>query len=178
MEIAMDVLVVFETVEGQTEKIARFSADQVGKLGREARLINAGNLEPVSFERVGSVILAAPVHQRRHPRAFEAFLEANRQELEKRNTLMISVSLNAAFPEGLQEANEYLVEMKMRTGFAPDAEALVGGAVRTGQYDYFAMQVLRHVVLRGRDFDPSAGEHEFTDWEALAATILEFVEGR
>jgi menaquinone-dependent protoporphyrinogen oxidase len=178
MEVAMDVLVVFETVEGQTEKIAKFSADQIGKLGHKARLINAGDLEPVSFEGVGSVILAAPVHQRRHPRAFEAFLEANRQELEQRKTLMISVSLNAAFPEGLEEANEYLVEMKMRTGFTPDAEALVAGAVRTGQYDYFAMQVVRHVVLRGRDVDSGAGEHEFTDWEALAATISEFIEGK
>lgn len=174
----MGVLVVFETVEGQTEKIARFSAEEVKKLGRKARMINAGDLEPVSFEGVESVILAAPVHQRRHPRAFEAFLEANKQDLEERRTLMMSVSLNAAFPEGHEEANDYLVEMKMRTGFNPDVEALVAGAVRTGQYDYFAMQVLRHVVLRGRDYDPSAGAHEFTDWDTLAATISGFIEGK
>ena len=65
--------------------------------------------------------------------------------------------------------------MKMRTGFTPDAELLVAGAVRSNNYDYFTTQVIRHVVLRDRDYDPSLGEHEFTDWPALTSKISDFV---
>ena len=87
----------------------------------------------------------------------------------------MSVSLNAAFEEGLDEAQDYVTELKMRTGFSPDEEVLVAGAVRTEEYDYFAMQVIRHVVLRNRDHDPASGTHEFTDWDALSARIARFV---
>ncbi len=63
----------------------------------------------------------------------------------------------------------------MRTGLSPDVEALVAGAVRSSRYDYFAREVVRHVVLRGRDYDPDRRDHEFTDWQALSATLAEFL---
>ncbi len=88
---------------------------------------------------------------------------------------MISVSLSAAFPEGMEEAQDYVTEMNMRTGLTPDSQILAAGAIRTGKYDYFAQQVVRYVVLRGRKFDPGADEHEFTDWVGLAAGISEFL---
>ena len=172
----MTVLVIYETTEGQTEKIARFVADQSRRLGNDTVLIEAGGLESISFDGVGAVILAAPVHQRRHPRKFEALLEAHKDALATVKTLMLSVSLSAAFPEGHAEAEEYLVEMKMRTGLNPDAEALVAGAVRTEKYDYFALQVVRHVILRDRDIDTPTGDHESTDWRALERTVEAFLK--
>lgn len=172
----MSVLIVFETVEGQTRKIARFTESQALKAGLSAVPFDtADKTKPVSFEGVEKVILAAPVHERRHPRAFEEFVAANLRELEARDTLLISVSLKAAFPEGLEEAKDFLIEMEMRTGFTPDVEALVAGAVRTKSYDYFAAMVVQHVVLRGQDFDLDNGEREFTDWKALEKKLSEFL---
>jgi menaquinone-dependent protoporphyrinogen oxidase len=172
----MKVLIIFGTVEGQTRKIGKFAADRLRKLGHEVSLVDAAEkFADVSLEGVDTVILAASVHERRHPKPFEVLLAAQSAELNALDTLLLSISLSAAFPEGLEEAMDYLVEMKMRTGIEPTAEALVAGAVKTGSYDYFASQVLRHVVLRGRDYDPSQGEHEFTDWDALAVTIDDFV---
>ena len=172
----MTVMILFATVEGQTGKIARFVEKEVRRAGQEVVLVDVGEkMASVSYEGIDKVILAAPVHARRHPEPFEVFLVSDRRALANQSTLLISVSLSAAFPEGLEEAGEYLTELKMRTGFTPDAEALVAGAVRTNQYDYFAAQVVRHVVLRGRDFDPSADEHEFTNWQALATKLSEFL---
>jgi menaquinone-dependent protoporphyrinogen oxidase len=173
----MKVLIIYATVEGQTEKVSRFVVDDIKKQGHEAVLINVEDTSDFSFDRVDAVILAASVHQRRHPRKFEAFLQAYQTELKKMQTLLLSVSLNAAFPEGLEEAGEYVVEMKMRTGLETSRELLVAGAIRTDQYDYFAMQVVRHVVLRGQDFDHRSGEHEFTDWDAVSLEVSEFLAG-
>lgn len=172
----MTVLVAFATVEGQTDKIARFVEREVRGSGRGVERVDvSGETLPVSFDGVTEVILAAPVHERRHPKAFEVFLAARHDELESRRTLLISISLSAAFEDGLEEANEYVVELKMRTGFTPDAEALVAGAVRPGGYDYFQSQIVRHVVLRDRDYEPGSSDHEFTDWEALSSVITEFL---
>ncbi len=173
----MKVLIVYATVEGQTEKIANFAAEHIRKSGHDALLANVDDPATIAFEDSDAVILAAPVHQRMHPRTFEAFLEASKNALAQHRTLLISVSLSAAFPEGLSEAAEYIAELETRTGFTPDAELAVGGAVRIGQYDYFATQLLQHVVLRDRDYDVSAGEHEFTDWEAVASGVSGFLDG-
>lgn len=173
----MTVLIVFATVEGQTRKIAMFVRDQCVRAGHDVMMLDADQgTRSAPLASATKVILAASVHERRHAPAFEDFIRQHHDELAARQTLLLSVSLSAAFPEGHEEADDYLVEMKMRTKFEPAAEALIAGAVQTSKYDYFATQVVRHVVLRDRNFDPSAREHEFTDWSALAGTIARFLE--
>lgn len=172
----MKVSVIYATVEGQTGKIAEFVSEKISELGHEAVLVDAEETTQIDLRDSDAVILAAPVHQRRHPRRFEALLEAQKVDLKPKKTLLLSVSLSAAFPEGLEEANDYVVEMKMRTGFEPDDELLVAGAVRVGEYDYFALQVVRYVVLRDRDYDIQHGTHEFTDWAALEEKIAAFLQ--
>lgn len=171
----MKTLIIYGSVEGQTRKIARFAAEKITEMGHEVEVIDADDPAGIAFDGVEAVILAASVHQRRHPRNFEALITAQAADLAKAKTLLISVSLNAAFPEGRDEAAEYLAEMEMRTSFKPDEEMLLGGAVRTAQYDYFAMQVLRHVIMRDKPFDPSVSDHEFTDWDALSARLQSFL---
>jgi menaquinone-dependent protoporphyrinogen oxidase len=173
----MTILVAFASIEGQTGKIARFVEGAIRTSGRETALVDISEGSgPVSFDGVSEVILAAPVHERKHPRPFEVFLASQHDRLGSRRTLLISVSLSAAFEDGLEEANEYVVELKMRTGFTPDAEMLVAGAVRPGSYDYFEAQIVRHVVLHDRDFSPGSADHEFTDWDALSSGVLSFLE--
>ena len=172
----MSVLILFASIEGQTGKIARFIEAEVGSLGREATLADvSGKMAEVTFDGFDTVILAAPVHERRHPPNFEILLTASRVDLAARRTLMISVSLGAAFPELNEEAKDYLAEMKLRTGLAPNAEALVAGAVRPSSYDYYETEILRHAVLRNQTIDPGTQEREFTDWNALKAAVAEFV---
>jgi menaquinone-dependent protoporphyrinogen oxidase len=172
----MKILIAYGTVEGQTGKIADFIAGKARAMGHEVALFDTSQkLAPVSLDGVDRVILAASVHERRHPQTFEVFVSAQRTELAACKTLMLSVSLSAAFENGLEEAMDYLTEMEMRTRFTPDQSALVAGAVKTGSYDYFASQVVRHVVLKDRNYDPSAGEHEFTDWDALSDRVEAFL---
>ena len=172
----MNVLILFATIEGQTEKIARFLESEVRQAGHGATLINAlDKSEDISFDGIDKVILAASVHERRHPKWFETLLSAQSQTLSQMDTLLISVSLMAAFPDTLKEAGEFVTEMKMRTGFNPRAELLVAGAVKVGSYDYFSTQVLRHVVLRGEQYDIEKGDREFTDWDALKSAVLELL---
>ena len=173
----MDIVILYGTTEGQTRKIAETVAAQLRDLGHGVRLIDTAD-KRTAPDRSGAdrVILAAPVHERRHPEAFEITLTAAKDALAARPTLMLSVSLKAAFPEGQEEAEDYLIEMKMRTGLDPSAEMLVAGAVRPGSYDYFQSQIVRHVALNGQDVALSDGVQEFTDWPALAERVEAFVQ--
>ncbi len=174
----MEIVILFATGEGQTRKIAEFIADISREKGHEVTLVDVSDRMPdLAFEDAGKVILAASVHERRHPKAFEVTLRALRTVLERCPSLMISVSLKAAFPETLDEARDYLTEMQMRTGFTADESVLVGGAVRTGSYDYFQTQIVRHVALQGQDIDWTRAEHEFTDWQMLSSRVESFLNG-
>lgn len=172
----MSILILYASVEGQTGKIVHHLARILRKRGLEAALVDVGERNAkVSYDGVSHVILAAPVHERRHPKPFEVLLAADQEALTRLPVLMISVSLKAAFAQTREEAQDFLDEMKLRTGLAPDAELLVAGAVHPQAYDYYADQIMRHVVLRGQKIDPHS-EHEFTDWDALDRDVLAFVE--
>jgi menaquinone-dependent protoporphyrinogen oxidase len=172
----MRVAIIFETLEGQTGKVACFAEKMALATGHQVFLINTSTPQPnVSLEGIARVVLAAPVHERRHPKGFEDFVTANVASLARRPTLMLSISLSAAFPESLEEASDFLEEMKMRTGFSPDEEVLVAGAIKPNGYDYFQAQVIRHNILLDRKLDLSGEEREFTDWAALEATLSAFL---
>ncbi len=172
----MKLVVLFETGEGQTRKIAGFIADQTRQAGHDVTLVDTSDkLVKLSLGNADKVILAAPVHEGRHPKNFEVAVSAATRDLAKRPTLMISVSLKAAFPEGLEEAQDYLTEMEMRTGFEPTQEALVAGAVQTDSYDYYQRQIVQHVALKGNETELGDGAKEFTDWDALADTVASFL---
>lgn len=172
----MKVLVFYATIEGQTGKIARFVAGELEQAGHEVTLVDAADkTAEVTPEEYDKVILAGSVHERRHPRLFEMFLAAERNELDPDRTLLISVSLMAAFESSREKAQDFVDEMEMRTGFKPKAVALVAGAVRPSSYDYFATQVVRHVVMRGKGYRPEDGDKEFTDWAVLKTEVMDFL---
>lgn len=173
----MSVLVVYSTVEGQSAKIADFAASIARNAGNDVTVLDAADMNsPQDFDGVEKIILIASVHERRHSKPFEVFLSGCRNEIEKLTTLMLSVSLSAAFPAGMEDAQDYLDEMKLRTGLRPNAEMLVAGAVRHLSYDYYEREVLQHIVLRKRDYDMSEGDREFTDWEAVRRKVSDFLK--
>ena len=168
----MNVLILFQSMEGHTRSIVNHVRKRLGDLGHEASAVDLSDeLARFSFEGVDRVILAGPVHERRHPRNFEVALAASKAEIEARPGLFLSVSLSAAFPDGREEAQAYIDEMLMRTDLSGLATLPVAGAVQAGNYDYFETQVLRHIVLHDRDYEVTGEGEVFTDWGAIDAAV-------
>lgn len=174
----MKTLIVYASIEGQTRKIADHLADRLTAAGHEVANFNAmDRTAEVSVVPFDHIVLAASVHERMHPKPFEVFLSGNAEQLSTKPTLLVSVSMSAAFPEGADEAMDYVEELSMRTGLTPNDVYCAAGAIKLAKYDYYATQVLRHVVLRDREFDATQTDHEFTDWKALDERIDAFVGG-
>jgi len=172
----MKILVAYGTSEGQTQKIAEAVAARVHELHHDVHLYDTAS-SPADLH-VGSydkIIIAASVHQQRHQEAVEDFVTAKLTELQKRPTLFLSISLSAAFPEGIPEAQSYLEAFLKSTNWKPTQTHLVAGALLYTEYDYFKEQIVEHVVLRGREVEGRKGDYEFTDWASLFRTIETFV---
>jgi len=172
----MKILIAFGTSEGQTRKIAEAIAARLRELRHDIHLYDTASspadLHVGSFDKV---IIAASVHQQGHQAPVEDFVVAKLAQLQKVPTLFLSISLSAAFPEGIPEAQSYVDALLKSTSWKPTQSFLVAGALRYTEYDYFKQQILEHVVLKGRQVEGRNGDHEFTDWASLFRTIETFV---
>ncbi len=173
----MHMLIAYSTTEGHSAKVARFAYDTLLREGHTGTINDLDNVSRMpELAGVDGVVLVGSVHERRHSPALETFMQAQRAWLSKRPTVLLSVSLSAAFEQGIEEARDYVVETELRTGYAPNDTVLVAGAVKPGSYDYFENQVLRFAVLKDREYEVGTSDHEFTDWDALRARLLCFFE--
>lgn len=173
----MKVLIAYGTTEGQTRKIAEAVAAQISELGHDFELFDTsglkGDLHPESFDKI---IIAGSVHEQQHQKAVEIFVAVNLKKLQTKPTMFLSVSLAAAFEDGLADAQGYVDSFFGNVGWRPAQSLLVAGAVRHGEYGYYKEQILNHVVLEHRNLDDPESDHEFTDWKLLAKAIIEFIE--
>ena len=92
----MKILVAYGTTEGQTRKIARFTADRLADAGHAVELLDVADAEGLDLGRFGAAVLAGSIHGGRYQRALTEFARANAQALGARPTLFLSVSLSAA----------------------------------------------------------------------------------
>lgn len=173
----MKVLIAYGTTEGQTRKISEALAAQIHGLGHEVELFDTsglpGGLHVESFDKI---IIAGSVHEQRHQETVEIFVLAYLKTLQTKPTMFLSISLAAAFEDGLSDAKGYVDDFLEKVDWRPAHSLLVAGAVRHGEYGYYREQILEHVVLEGRGLDDPESDHEFTDWVFLARSVSEFVE--
>ena len=172
----MKVLISFASTEGQTRKIAQRIGAHARERGHEVSVYDCASLIDIpDVDAFDAIIVAASVHQERHQDSIINFAVAHRDQLSRKSSAFISVSLSAAMEDGRAEAQGYVDQFTDTTHWLPDKTLLLGGALRYSEYDYFERQVLRHIVMkRGATPEPDMN-YEFTDWKALDSFIDDFL---
>jgi menaquinone-dependent protoporphyrinogen oxidase len=98
---AMNILIVYGTTEGQTRKIAEWTATHIREHAHQAELRDSAALAPVlDLETYDAFIIAASVHQEYHQEAITNFVIAHREVLDAKPSAFISVSLSAVLEGG------------------------------------------------------------------------------
>ena len=124
----MNVLIVYGTTEGQTRKIAEWTAMRVRERGHETELVDGVALvADLNFEAYDACIIAASVHQEYHQEIITNFVIAHLKVLEDKPSAFISVSLSAVLEE--KEAQRYVDKFVAMTGWRPRMSLLLGGAL-------------------------------------------------
>ncbi len=173
----MKILVAFGTTEGQTRKIAQHVAKKCHDNGHQADIYDcARRLRGQLVEPFDGIIIAASIHEGYHQETVVAFATAHRDQLEKKPSAFISVSLSAAFEDGKRDAANYVERFAGATGWVPKLTHMAGGALKLSEYDYFKEQIIRQVVMAGREVPSGQKDWEFTDWDALDKFVAAFLE--
>jgi menaquinone-dependent protoporphyrinogen oxidase len=171
----LNVLIVYGTTEGQTRKIAEWTAKRIRERGHQAKLLDSASLESdLDLDTYDAIIIAASVHQECHQEEITNFVIAHRETLNTKSSAFISVSLSAVL-EGA-EAQKYVDHFVSVTGWRPRRTLLLGGALRLTEYDYFQEQIVKFIVMKRSGAASTARDREFTDWHALAGFVDGFLE--
>ncbi|MDP2481367.1 MAG: flavodoxin domain-containing protein [Candidatus Palauibacterales bacterium] len=173
------ILILFGSKHGQTEKVARRLEMALRERGFRVELVpDDGIPDDLRPERYAAVVVGSSVHFGRHRRALVSFVRRHAAELARVPGVFFSVSGAAmtARPEDVEEANGYLADFSVRTGWDPAHAVAVAGAVRYTAYNPLVRWVMKRIsASRGLSVDTSR-DHEYTDWEqvdGLAGTIAE-----
>lgn len=174
----MRVLILFATVNGQTERIARRIASGLEARGHAATLKR--DFEPgltQALELHDAVIVGAGIRFGHHSRHLEAVARDYRGTLAALPNAFFSVSLSAGGP-GARPANAatYVEDFKRATGWAPQSVATFAGALRYTAYNPFIRFLMKLIVgAAGGDTDTS-GDYEYTDWQAVDRYAHDFAQ--
>jgi menaquinone-dependent protoporphyrinogen oxidase len=173
----MRILICYGTTDGQTRRIAEFTAGIVRQRGYDVVLqdaCTAGDLEPTQYK---AAILAGSVHMGRYQAPLVHWIKQWHDALNAMPTIFVSVSLAAASrdPHDRSEIDECAQKMLHDTGWTPASTAHVAGAIRFTEYDFFKRWLMRMMARQmGKPADPSH-DQEYTDWAVVTRLTEEFL---
>lgn len=177
-------LVLYGTVEGQTEKVARRIGETLESRGNDVTVAAFDEIEPQrSIEDVDAVVLGSSIHVGKHHQSLPDFVDRHLSELEAHPTALFQVSLSSAVdePERRQVAASYVDVLLEETGWNPDRIGMFGGALRYSKYGFLKRLLMKRIAAGSTGDVDTSRDFEYTDWsavEAFAADFDAFVDGR
>ena len=173
-----NILILFATVDGQTERIAR----QVGAvLNREGHHVTLkGEHEPGitrALEEADAVVVGAGIRVGHHSKHLVKLVHDYRGSIAARPNAFFSVCLSAGGPGAKPAAAiGYIDEFVRATGWQPATVASFAGALRYTRYNPFIRFLMKLIMgATGGETDTSS-DYEYTDWAAVDRFALEFAQ--
>jgi len=164
------ILILYDTSDGQTEKIARHISRILEETGSEPRVENLRRLPPgLSIASYEGMILGASIHAGKHSRQATRFVRDNLATLTDLPSGFFSVSLSAAgsSQEQREHARQCLDAFLDQTNWQPDRTATFAGALLYRQYNWLLRRLMKWIAAKeGGDTDTSR-DFEYTDWEQV-----------
>jgi len=178
-----EVLILFATREGQTEKIARRMAGVLEAKGHTVQLRDVDrSARELDLKRYGVVFVGSPVRVGAYLKSVIRFVQAQRAALERIPSAFFSVSLAVAArkgerkTDGRAETLRVVEKFKRATGWSPRRIELIAGALPYSKYNFLIRFVMRRIAAAaGGDTDTSR-DYEYTDWTAVDRFASEFVD--
>ncbi len=170
------ILVVFDTTDGHTRRIAELIGEIVQGCGVEVEVCEVAQLaHDRVLEPFDGVVLGGPIYGGKHSCHLARFVERNLDQLNQWSSAFFSVSLSAAGDdEQRSDAWRCLEEFLAQTYWSPSMRAIFAGALLYQEYGLLKRWLMRFIVGRaGGDTDTSRN-YEYTNWEEVEEFAREF----
>ena len=169
------VLIVYGTAYGQTERIVRRIRAELARQNHTVSIFKGDEIPAdLDLGKYQGFIIAASVIRNQHQRYMRNFVRRHAPLLSRVPTAFVSVS--GAAQASPAQAGEYVEAFLHETGLHPAFIQSFAGAMAYTRYGFFLRWVTRLVSgLRGGPTDTSR-DHDMTDWEAVDRFANEIAE--
>lgn len=171
------VALVYASLYGQTEKIARQMRLRLESKGLQACLMNVEDSKNEEFpESVDAVIVGCPVYFDTYPSSFLEWIPRHRDFILSKPHALFSVSMNAATSTAEARRKDVLMLQKLiqKTGLRPRFLASFQGGLNFSDYNWFLRLAMKRISRR-HGFSPETNrDYEFTDWKAVDSFVTSF----
>ena len=175
-----NLLIAYDTTEGQTRKVAQHVADAIARSGWEVQVIDIRR-PPTGFTLDGydAIVIGASIHLGKHSRQLSEFVGRHIARLNAVPSGFFSVSLSAAGSEKERaDAGRFVEEFLTQSGWNPVIKATVAGGLRYREYNFLKRWLMRKIARSaGKDTDTSRN-HEYTDWKVVDQFVVRFLSSR
>lgn len=168
------ILIVYGTTEGHTGKIALHLSTFLRAAGNKVELFETGSdqIPPLNFD---AYIVAGSLHQEKHQASLVEFVRDHARELHPAAFLSVSLTAVIKDAEHTASAARCMAAFYEETQWMPDRATPVAGALLYTKYDFLKRMLMRMIAKKeGGDTDTTR-DHEYTDWAALDAFVLDFL---
>jgi menaquinone-dependent protoporphyrinogen oxidase len=171
------VLIVFDTGEGHTEKIASRMSEMAVRAGHSVETYDVGHLpDPLRVDAYDAVLIGGSVHMGKHSPKLEQFVLDHRESLQQVPSAFFSVSLSAAGTDQQQrEAQQLLDDFLRRTQWNPIRSQTLAGALLYREYNFIKRWLMRRVMKQTRGEADSSRNYDYTDWRAVNRFVDSFL---
>ena len=172
------VLVVFSSVEGQTEKIAKAVAGELRKLGHSVDLKNASNShDDVHAVVYGGVVIGAPVHYSGYPSSLQRWVKDNAKDLSVRPSAFFSVCLGILQKDdqkAQRDQQKIVQDLFDWSSWHPTHWTIFAGALPYSKYGFIKRLYMKMASKRGGADTDTSRDYEYTNWEEVRRFSSDF----
>jgi menaquinone-dependent protoporphyrinogen oxidase len=174
----MNVLIVYGSLEGQTQKIAERIAEVIRHQGHQVNTLSAKQL-PADFStsKYDAAIIGGPVHMERYPKYLQHFVTTHRDWLNRIPAGFFSVcmAIHSQRPESRAQGLRYGENFLAQTGWQPILSKTFAGAVKYTQYNIITRFIMKMISKYNGASTDTSRDYEYTDWKAVENFAEEFV---
>jgi menaquinone-dependent protoporphyrinogen oxidase len=164
-----EILVLFASTHGHTEKVARRVAAAVESAGASVRVHDVAASADVSPADFDGVIVGASIHAGHHQKEIATWVGAHRAALSSRPSAFFSVCLTAA--EGTDEsrasAQGWVDDFVFATGWTPALTGIFAGALQYREYGAPTRLLMRLLMRKQGHPTDASRDYDYTDWPAV-----------
>ena len=170
----MKLFVVYSTVEGQTQKIARFMEEVLQEEGHEVTIADA--TFAVSPEGYDAILIGSSIHIHKYNNPGRKYVRKYADVIRNMPNGFFTVCLAAAsdLVEEHEEAAGIAEDFFKETDWKPQMHILIPGALKYTQYGFLKKFILKRIAKKEGLSTDTTRDHEFTDWDAVRGFALAF----
>lgn len=159
-----NILVVYASSHGTTERIASRIATRLRSHGHHVDLKNARD-GVIVLAGYDAVIVGSRVHGGRHAGCIRRFVEQHRDALLERRCAFFSVSMAVAGGGDDPALRQFL----RRTHWRPAIAVSLAGALPYTRYNPLLRLIMKHISRKAGQATDTTRDHDYTDWGAVTA---------